>query len=177
MWNTCHKYISINITMSRTCTALTQPHRAYKSLWKNSKFYIACTPWYISGLINWICLLLNTQSDIFQFEIPQPAKYGYILIDKHLMNTYTQIYALICTKLYAWIYMRKRVTLSYMGISLQHSAQSFLYKTLRLISMARNRKSAVFNHIAWHQIYNFIIKVQRVKIGNILSEVIKQWRS
>ena len=30
--------------------------------------------------------------------------------------------------------------------------------------------------IAWHQIYHSIIKVQRVKIGNILSEVIKQWR-
>ena len=37
--------------------------------------------------------------------------------------------------------------------------------------------SSFFNRIAWHQIYHFIIKVQCVKIGNILSEVIKQWRS
>ena len=44
--------------------------------------------------------------------------------------------------------------------------------------MARNTNSAVFfNRIAWHQIYHFIIKVQCVKIGNILSEVIIQWRS
>ena len=37
--------------------------------------------------------------------------------------------------------------------------------------------SSFFNRIAWHQIYHFIIKVQCVKIGNMLSEVIKQWRS
>ena len=38
----------------------------------------------------------------------------------------------------------KRVTLSYMGTLLQHSAQSFIYKILRLISMARNTNAAVF---------------------------------
>ena len=37
--------------------------------------------------------------------------------------------------------------------------------------------SSFFNLIAWHQIYHFIIKVKRVKIGNILSEVFKQWKS
>ena len=42
---------------------------------------------------------------------------------------------------------------------------------------SRNTNSAVFNRIAWHQIYHFIIKVQCIKLGNILSGVIKQWRS
>ena len=119
----------------------------------------------------------HTLQKKYQFEIPRLAKYWYLLIDKHFMITYTRIRELICINLCAWIYMRKRVTLSYMGILLQHSARSFLYKTLRLISMARNTNSAVFNRIAWHQIYHFIIKVHRVKIGNILSGVIKQWRS
>ena len=40
--------------------------------------------------------------------------------------------------------MRKRVTLGYMGILLQHSAQALLYKKQRLISLARNTNSEVF---------------------------------
>ena len=48
------------------------------------------------------------------------------------MNTYTRLRELICINLYAWIYMRKRVTLGYMGILLQHSAQSFLAATKQL---------------------------------------------
>ena len=37
------------------------------------------------------------------------------------MNTYTRLRELICIKLYPWIYTRKRATLSYTGILLQHS--------------------------------------------------------
>ena len=59
---------------------------------------------------------------IYQLEIPQPAKYWYLPKDKHFMNTYTWLRELICINLYAWIYMRKRATLSYMGILLQHCA-------------------------------------------------------
>ena len=55
---------------------------------KNSKFHIACAPWYISsGLINKIGLLLNTHSKLCQFEKPQPARHWYLLTHKQFMNT------------------------------------------------------------------------------------------
>ena len=94
------------------------------------------------------------------------------------MNTYTQIRELVCIDLYAWIHMRNRVTSSYMGILLQHNAQSlFIPNTTSHFHGTEYKFSSFLNRIAWHQIYHFIIKVQRIKIGNILSEVIKQWRS
>ena len=37
----------------------------------------------------------------YQLEIPQPAKYWYLLEDKHFMNTYTRLRELICINLYA----------------------------------------------------------------------------
>ena len=85
---------------------------------------------------------------------------------------------LISINLYAWIYMRKRVTLSYMGI-LYYSTVLNLFYTKYYVSFPWHgiQIQQFFNRIAWHQIYHLIIKIPRIKIGNILWGVIKRWRS
>ena len=103
-----------------------------------------------------MCLLLNPYSKIYQFEIPQLAKYWSIWMNIHEKTCNVKLYGHIITA---------------------KCSIRFVQNTTSNFHATEYKFSSFFNRIAWHQIHHFIIKVQRVKIGNILSEVIEQWRS